>query len=425
MAFVLVCVRYFHGFIWHFCKAQPLLPQIFSVNVNGVDMTHFVAADGHDVTCDKTFSAEMKKILVIDDEEWLREMMQLALRQKGFDVVEAGNGESGIEMARKELPDLILCDINMEKVDGYLTLSSLRSEPTTASIPFILMTGLADQAGMRHGMELGADDYLPKPFTIEALYAAVDARLKKAKTIREEAERKLADLRDNISMMLPHEMRTPLNGILAYGEILVAEGATLPHKEIVEMGHVIHESGKRLERLIENFLIYAQLELLGSDPHRLNVQLSKQTMASRQLIEKHARAQAQQAKRLEDLFIDAADVSVAISEEYLAKIVDELVQNAFKFSPENSPVHVAFEDSLGTAVLTVTDNGRGFATDHLTKVGAYMQFDRKMQEQQGLGLGLTIAKRLTELHGGTLAIQSERGSGTTITVKLPKASLAS
>ena len=162
----------------------------------------------------------MKKILVIDDEEWLREMIHLALQQRGFEVIEAANGADGIEVARKELPDLILCDINMGKVDGYLTLSSLRNEAPTAAIPFILMTGLADSAGMRHGMELGADDYLPKPFTTEGLYAAVDARLKKAQTIRDEAERKLAHLRDNISLMMPHEMRTPLNGILSNAELL-------------------------------------------------------------------------------------------------------------------------------------------------------------------------------------------------------------
>ena len=159
----------------------------------------------------------MKKILVIDDEAWLREMVHMALAQKGYDVVEAENGAEGVEVARKALPDLVLCDVNMEKGDGYSTLSSLRQEATTASIPFILMTGLADHAGMRHGMELGADDYLPKPFTIEGLYAAVEARLRKAQTVREEAERKLAHLRDNISLMLPHELRTPLNGILAYG----------------------------------------------------------------------------------------------------------------------------------------------------------------------------------------------------------------
>src|SRR5689334_15338782 len=136
----------------------------------------------------------MKKILVIDDEAWLREMMLLALSQRGFEVLEAGDGESGIERARKDLPDLILCDVNMERVDGYQTLSTLRNEAGTATIPFILMTGLADQAGMRQGMELGADDYLSKPFTIDGLYAAVDARLKKLQVVRQEAEKKLADL---------------------------------------------------------------------------------------------------------------------------------------------------------------------------------------------------------------------------------------
>src|SRR6266567_4441083 len=234
----------------------------------------------------------MKRILVIDDEEWWREMVHLALTQKGYEVIEAANGALGIEVARKVLPDLVLCDVNMEKVDGYLTLSSLRNEAATASVPFILMTGLADHAGMRHGMELGADDYLPKPFSIEALYAAVDARLKKAQAVRLEAEKKLSDLRDNISLMLPHELRTPLNGILAYGEILTAEAATLQPGEIAEMGQVIHQSGRRLERLIENFLIYAQLELFAADPQKIAALRQKQTQCPAKLIEEHARAQA-------------------------------------------------------------------------------------------------------------------------------------
>ena len=362
----------------------------------------------------------MKRILIIDDEEWLREMVHMALAQKGFDVLEAENGAVGIEKARKELPDLILCDVNMEKVDGYLTLSSLRSEPATAAIPFILMTGLADNAGMRHGMELGADDYLPKPFSIEALYAAVDARLKKTQTLRQEAEQKLSDLRDNLSMMLPHEMRTPLNGILAYGEILAAEAGTLPAQEVAEMGQVIHDSGKRLERLIENFLIYAQIELLRADVQKINALRQQQTRSPAKLIEEHARSQAQAANRAEDLLLELADQPVPISEEYLVKIVDELVQNAFKFSDAGKRVSVTLSDSPNWVLLSVTDQGRGFSTEHITKVGAYMQFDRKIQEQQGLGLGLVIARRLTELHGGTLAIQSGRGEPTTVLVKLPK-----
>jgi len=362
----------------------------------------------------------MKKILVIDDEEWLREMVNLALSQKSYEVVEAGNGAAGIEVARKELPDLILCDVNMEKVDGYSTLSSLRNEPATASIPFILMTGLADNAGMRHGMELGADDYLPKPFTIDALYAAVEARLRKVQTVREHAEQKLADLRDNISLMLPHELRTPLNGILAYGEMLASDAATLPASEVAEMGQVIRDSGKRLERLIENFLIYAQIELLGTDAQKMGALRKKQTANARALIENHAGEQARLARRPQDLTLELEEVAVPMSEDFLAKIVDELVQNAFKFSQADTPVRVSFSNSSSVVTLAVTDQGRGFSTEHITKVGAYMQFDRKMQEQQGLGLGLTIAKRLTELHGGTLTIQSKRGAATTVTMKLPK-----
>jgi two-component system sensor histidine kinase/response regulator len=96
------------------------------------------------------------------------------------------------------------------------------------------------------------------------------------------------------------------------------------------------------------------------------------------------------------------------------------VQNAFKFSKPGTKVCVSTFDMANSVSLTVSDQGRGFSTDQISRIGAYMQFDRKMQEQQGSGLGLAIAKRLTELHGGTLAIQSERGAQTHVTVKLPK-----
>ena len=83
-------------------------------------------------------------------------------------------------------------------------------------------------------------------------------------------------------------------------------------------------------------------------------------------------------------------------------------------------MRVTLLGSANSVSLIVSDSGRGFSTEHITKVGAYMQFDRKLHEQQGLGLGLTIVRRLTELHSGTLTIQSEKGAGTSVTVKLPK-----
>jgi signal transduction histidine kinase len=307
----------------------------------------------------------------------------------------------------------------MGKVDGYLTLASLRSEPVTAAVPFILMTGLADNAGMRHGMELGADDYLPKPFTLDALYAAVDARLKKARALKGEAERQLAALRSNITLMLPHELRTPLNGIVALSEILAEDASNLSSSEIADMGQTILKSSKRLERLIENFLIYAQIELLSTDSQRIDSLRQSRCAKAAEVVARCAQTQAERAGRPADLKLDLAPATLRISEEHLGRIVDELAHNAFKFSPPGTPVGLDLAVNAATAVLRIQNEGKGFTAEHISRVGAYMQFDRKLHEQQGLGLGLAIAKRLVEIHGGALALQGGTDNCAVVVVRLP------
>jgi signal transduction histidine kinase len=120
-----------------------------------------------------------------------------------------------------------------------------------------------------------------------------------------------------------------------------------------------------------------------------------------------------------DLVLELVDGPLPMSDDYLARVVDEIVRNAFKFSDSGTKVLITLAESSGSAVLSVTDHGRGFSTEQITRIGAYMQFNRNIQEQQGLGLGLTIAKRLTEVHGGVMQIQSSQGSRTTVTLKLP------
>jgi signal transduction histidine kinase len=364
----------------------------------------------------------MSKILVIDDEEWLREMIRLALEQQGYEVIEATDSTEGVTQAREQLPDLILCDVNMDKAGaGYTTLAKLREDATTAAIPFILMTGLADAAGMRHGMDLGADDYLPKPFKVDELYATVNARLRKAQTVREEAEKKLSLLRSQISLMLPHEMRTPLNGIISNSELLAESADSLDPKTIAEMSQEICQSGQRLERLIENFLIYAQLEIVASDPQSIGNLRSAKTSQPAQLVRAAAMAQAEKAGRVNDLVLDLHDTALPMAEDYFKKIAAELVQNALRFSDSGAPVRVRLAATADGMEFSVQDAGRGFSTEQISRIGAYMQFERKMQDEQGFGLGLAIAKKLVELHGGELAIESNPGAGSTVTVKLPRA----
>ncbi len=126
----------------------------------------------------------MKRILVVDDDAAVRSGIIKLLRRENYSPLEAANGRAGVELARKELPDLVLCDLSMPEVDGYEVLRSLRAQPATSAIPVILMTGEGGQAGARSGMERGADDYLLKPFRAAALLAAIEARLERNRAQR-------------------------------------------------------------------------------------------------------------------------------------------------------------------------------------------------------------------------------------------------
>jgi len=358
----------------------------------------------------------MKKILVlvIEDSPEVREIICKTLSFKGFEVLTAEDGLSGVELARSHLPDLIICDIHMPNMDGYDTLGALRKDAATAVIPFMFLTGAADRTNVRRGMELGADDYLTKPFTTDELMAAVGARLEKHEEIHRQSERKLDQLRGNLTMALPHELRTPLNGILGLSSLLVDEGETMARQQVLETARYINHSALRLHRLIENFLVYAQIELLSTDPSRGAALRPDASIPVGELIASLAQRTARTAEREKDLVLRLQPLAAPITEEHIKKIVEELVENAFKFSEPGTPVEVATSQEAGQFVLTITDQGRGMTPEQIANVGAHMQFERKFYEQQGTGLGLIIAKRLTELLGGAFRIESTPGQQTTV-----------
>ena len=123
------------------------------------------------------------KILIVEDASDIRDNLALLLRMEGFEPLEATNGVTGLALARQYLPDLILSDVIMPELDGYGFLEALRADPATASIPFIFLTGKTDRAQRRRGMNLGADDYLGKPFTRDEILDAVNARMKRVQVL--------------------------------------------------------------------------------------------------------------------------------------------------------------------------------------------------------------------------------------------------
>jgi two-component system sensor histidine kinase/response regulator len=293
----------------------------------------------------------MKQILVVDDEDMYRQTVTSILAHSGYSVLEAQNAENAIEILQHHTPDLIISDVTMGELDGFAFIDRLQMDPATSRIPFIFVTGLADKESMRRGMTLGADDFLTKPFTGSELLSAVEARLAKHKERTDEAERKLSQLRSSISLALPHEIRTPLAGILGFAEVLGNEGDILEASEIAQYGKLIQKAGLRLQRLLENFTIYAQIEVLSSDPKRIASLKTAMLPASAERIGLLCRKKAESAGRLNDLKLSLADGSVAITESYLTKICEEVLDNAFKFSRPGTIVTVNTRDVDGDFVL--------------------------------------------------------------------------
>lgn len=359
-------------------------------------------------------------ILIIDDEAAYREIIGMTLGVMGYDVVEATNGLDGLAAAKMHHPDLILCDINMPKMDGHALLHALREEQEFSGIPFIFLTGNSAPGDLRKGMQEGADDYLMKPFTADELIAAVQARLSQRTKMRKYIESQFDDIKSNIVHALPHEFRTPLNGVLGFSQILM-EDPELPPSEVKEIGTMIYRSGQRLNRLLENMVLYGQLQLWTRDPSKKEELHTADITSISEVLPLVVEQVAVRHERLRDIRTVATDRPIAMSSLRLMKILEEALDNAVKFSAAGSEVVLTAEDRQTSVLITVTDHGRGMSAEQLKRISGFQQFERGYYEQQGAGLGLAIIQMMAEVHGGTVAIDSAEGTGTTLRITLPAA----
>jgi CheY-like chemotaxis protein len=158
----------------------------------------------------------MKSILVIDDKEEIRTLINAVLSNYGFTVLEAGSGRLGVQMLQEQKPDLVICDVNMPGMDGYETLGAVRESNTTAPIPFILMTGLVSRDGFRRGMVCGADDYLVKPFTTDELVEAVMSRLARQTDFQMEADQRAQRLHEYAARCSFPEITGSVDDVLSH-----------------------------------------------------------------------------------------------------------------------------------------------------------------------------------------------------------------
>ncbi|MEC4984471.1 MAG: EAL domain-containing protein [Oscillatoria sp. PMC 1068.18] len=160
----------------------------------------------------------MTKVLIIEDEGLVRDNLLELLNAEGFEVIAAANGMLGLQLAKEQVPDLILCDVMMPEMDGYAVLELVRENSETATIPFVFLTAKAAKSDFRQGMELGADDYLTKPFTRAELLGAINSRLKKKALILARHHREISQLEEKLKYVLDHDYLTELPNRLSLRE---------------------------------------------------------------------------------------------------------------------------------------------------------------------------------------------------------------
>ncbi len=364
----------------------------------------------------------MTRILVIEDEALIRDNIVDMLTLEGFEVAEAGDGRIGLRRVLDFRPDLIICDITMPELDGYQVLLALRQRQDTATIPFMFLTAHASHAHVRQGMELGADDYLAKPFTFAELRAAVSTRLNRHATTRKLATQELDQARQSLIRMVAHELRTPLISVNMVTDIILHQLEHLSKSQLRDLVDTLERGTHRLNRLVEQTVFIVQLEakVLSQDTvceYGAPARMSDMLIAAVDLARRFTYRQADVRVRIDER--DGA--AVVISDiRALRHALAELLSNALSFSPAGSEVILAQWYAGGAVWISLVDQGPGIAPERIKDaLQDFQQIDRERQEQQGIGLGLPLARRIIEAHGGTFELNSVVGRGTQVTLSLP------
>ncbi len=355
----------------------------------------------------------MPAVFLIEDCLSLQKVIETLLSINGYEVFSFDSGPPALERLETFTPDLILCDIVLPGLDGYEILQRTRQLHPAPETPFIFLSALTDRDQIRKGMNLGADDYITKPFTSEGLLAAVRVRIERAASWQGQVELEQSQSRERTLVSLPHELRTPLNGIVG-GISLLREETKKSHEGLQDVIGIIEESARRLEDTLLRYLMF--LELQSS---RFPCQDPPGSIDAGLQVASVALDQARAAGREQDLLLHTREAHVPCG-ECLERITTELVSNAFKFSEPGTKVEIRMNSNGGKLRLTCRDHGRGMTAKEVSEVGPFVQFHRKEYEQQGLGLGLAICRAIMKCEGCALNIIPASGGGLIAMVAIPE-----
>ncbi len=376
--------------------------------------------------------AQVTILLVEDNQTMLYGMKNLLeISDIGYDisVLPASDGRKALALMTDHLPDLIVSDVMMPNMGGYEFLDEVRKKPEWRHIPFIFVTARGEKEDKRQGKLSDADLYITKPFVVTQLLELIQVQLDRIQA-RQQTQQQLADsLKKDLLQILNHEFRTPLTYVTAYYEML-ADNA-LQGKDgcnYSEYLRGIQTGNVRLSRLVEDFIKVMELR-------------------SGEAQEKFHR----QAQPIEDIALlldiivnerreEAANLNVQLhfdsspnlpptfgNRESIQNIFERILDNAVKFtaaykkrSKETGHVTISATAVSNELHIAIQDEGMGIPAYMLDNIfDLFVQHNRDNMEQQGAGIGLTVARGLAKLHHGRIEVESREGYGSTFTLVLP------
>ncbi|RJF83581.1 hybrid sensor histidine kinase/response regulator [Azospirillum cavernae] len=392
---------------------------------------------------DPQLDAQIKgaRILIVDDNSSNVELLREILTHDGYTRILGETDPRKVPaLCEAEAFDLLLIDIRMPHMSGFELMERVRPIFGGDYVPILVLTAQTDQDTRRKSLELGANDFLTKPFIawellhrvrnmveIRTLYRrAADqnrelerrvsertAELTSALEVARQADRAKLDF---LSVM-SHELRTPLNSIIGFADVLGSESmGKLGNPDYVEYVKMIEESGKSLLTMVNNILDYTRGSTGSIELQESDVNLPQLLTNCMDLLAAKA-----EGKRLAVTAQPTPSLHLRADRRRLREMILNVLDNAVKFTPPDGGVWVGAERRGDAVAIVVRDNGPGIAPDLLGRIfNPFTQAERTLVRQhEGIGLGLPIVRRLAELHGGTVELTSAPQQGTEVVILLP------
>lgn len=352
-------------------------------------------------------------VLIVDDVPTNVMLVQAILKKEGYTLLTTDSGAKALRIAQEKHPNLILLDIMMPEMDGYEVLQHLKSNPQTSDIPVIIMSALSDMQSIVKGYQLGATEYVTKPFQREELVKRVAHRyeLFSIKRIKQELENTI-ESRDTLYSVIAHDLRSPLGSLkMMNNAILMMVDKNQVSPEVYEMLQMMNKTSEEIFLLLDNLLKWAKNRLNKQSLYKQLIDINSIVSSTTEIFIPLA---VQKGISIVMQGVDQELMGIA-DIDMLKTIVRNLVSNAVKFSYDKGVITVSSYMNGDFVIVSVKDSGKGIKGEdqgkllkpdtHFTSYGT--------NNEKGSGLGLMLCKDFIELHGGELWFESEEGVGTT------------